>query len=85
MVLSIEIGPGRLGIGKDPELFLTFSDGHLELLSWGDGVGGRPLFLHATMHHPAPCSQHAQLLVLAWASLIAQLVKNPPALWETLV
>ena len=58
-------------MGEDHELFLTFSDGHQELLSWGDAVGGlHPSFLHATVHHPGPSSQHVRLLVLAWASLI---------------
>ena len=80
VVPSIAIGPGRLGMGEDHELFLTFSDGHLELLSWGDRVGGHP------PHSSTPrASPWARLLVLAWASLIAQLVKNLPAMWETLV
>ena len=85
MVPSTEIGPGRLGMGEDHELFLTFSYGHLELLSWGDGVGGCPP--HSSMPHASPWAQlpAAWLLVLAWASLIAQLVKNLPAMWEILV
>lgn len=30
---SIEVGTGRPGLGKEHELFLTFCDGFLELLS----------------------------------------------------
>lgn len=33
VVPFIEKGTGRPGLGEDQELFLTFCDGHLELLS----------------------------------------------------
>uniref|UniRef100_A0A8B9XL21 F-box-like/WD repeat-containing protein TBL1XR1 n=1 Tax=Bos mutus grunniens TaxID=30521 RepID=A0A8B9XL21_BOSMU len=34
---------------------------------------------------PQPHTQYSQVLTDPWASLVAQMVKNPPALWETRV
>ena len=33
----------------------------------------------------SPEGGHGNLLPYSWASLVAQLVKNPPAMWETWV
>ena len=45
-----------------------------------------PLFLRATImnYHKEPVLK-SMGFTLSWASLIAQLVKNPPAMQETLV
>ena len=46
------------------------------------------LFFHLVFPqpcHPKPHTQYSQVVTDSWASLVAQMVKNPPALRETWV
>ena len=41
--------------------------------------------LEKTLESPFPCPLLLRLLAFLGASLVAQMVKNPPAMWETWV
>ena len=56
-------------------------------LDWEDKQTNRKIssLKHPRSRHRISLAEITGRLALVWASLVAQLVKNPPAMWETWV